>query len=57
MSILYFDFIPYDRVQLEVFVGNLLANKGFATLNICCVYLWPLIGIITWESLARLEMP
>ena len=46
-----------SRVQLEVFEGNWVANKGFTTPYRGRVYLWPLVRIITRESLARVEIP
>ena len=46
-----------NQVYFELFKGNWVANKGFATPNRRKVYLWPLVRIITQESVAIVEMP
>ena len=45
-----------SRVYFEVFKGKWVANKGFATPNKGRVCIWPLVKIITQESLAIVEM-
>ena len=45
-----------SHVLLEIFEGNWVANKVFSTPKRERVYLWPLVGIITREPLARVEM-
>ena len=65
--ILYFDLDPCCllEVTLWVMVGYSLRyskvidepTKDSPLLNRGRVYLWPLVGMITWESLARVEMP
>ena len=60
---MYFDLDPCCLLEVAIWVivryslrYSKVANIGFATPNRGRVYLWPLVGIITQESLAIVEM-